>query len=210
MSQLGAFKRRLVETIAWCTPRAAASIASLSLRSRDLQPSSLREAEGHLRCAWKTSPEWSAAVDALAAKRAQLLRRDGQYPDVNSDALVRGRLVLYYPDVSLADGAAWQESQGYFDIDNVPPWDSWVCFIYDELRQRSLDDRLRPEARHGPLDHEASYASYLVSWVPPEYVARVDLALYVNPEQCIGWVDDVDTAFTRQLREVGMLAPLTW
>ena len=101
-------------------------------------------------------------------------------PDRNRlpGAAKEGRLLYYEPDLNLADGAACAASSGFFDIDNVPPWDTWLCFA---------DDR------------------FLVSWVPSTLVAMAAAGIHVNPECCILWPEDVDTPFSRVLSEEGLL-----
>lgn len=34
--------------------------------------------------------------------------------------------MTYFPDENTSDGGAETITQGYFDGDNVPPWDTWV------------------------------------------------------------------------------------
>jgi len=67
--------------------------------------------------------------------------------------------LLYAPDENLFDGAAKYSSKGFFDFNNVPPWDMWI---------RYLDN-------------------YLVSWVPPVLDELASAGIEVNPEQCIQW-----------------------
>jgi hypothetical protein len=39
-----------------------------------------------------------------------------------------------------------------------------------------------------------------VSWVSSAFVELVDRGIYVNPEDCIRWLDDTDVAVARHLR----------
>jgi hypothetical protein len=39
--------------------------------------------------------------------------------------LTGGRLLAYFPDNNLACGVAEVESQGFFDTNNIPPYDTW-------------------------------------------------------------------------------------
>jgi hypothetical protein len=73
-----------------------------------------------------------------------------------------GRLLVYFPDAELSDGAAEAETAGYFDVWNAPPHDTWVGFYEDES---TPDD---------------SFRRYLVAWVPNVFeaaVARVGLRI---------------------------------
>jgi hypothetical protein len=66
------------------------------------------------------------------------------------------------PHDSLSDGAATVQSEGFFDVDNVPAWDTWIYF----------DGRT------------------LLSWVPAQLISKVQSGIDVNPEGCIKWADD--------------------
>ena len=43
-----------------------------------------------------------------------------------------GRLLAYFPDENLACGVAEAETQGFFTVDNVPPWDTWVAYLHED------------------------------------------------------------------------------
>ncbi len=109
---------------------------------------------------------WEANRIGIAEKvtlaRSQILRQSGKRSDSEDFDLCGGRLLLYAPEDNLADGAAEYVSLGFFDVDNVPPWDTWI----------------------------AVYGKYLVSWVPAQLFRFVQEGLDVNPEQCILWADD--------------------
>lgn len=98
------------------------------------------------------------AVEGLVQRRAELTsarfltdRRDG-------------KLLLFTPQDSLADGAATLASDGFFDIDNVPAWDTWVYF----------DGKM------------------LLSWIPPQLFPKVQSGIDANAEGCLRWADDAD------------------
>jgi hypothetical protein len=113
-----------------------------------------------------TSPQEAADRDAivegLCEKRAALLRQTDKISIVDKVELSGGKLLLYSPDENLFDGAAKYSSKGFFDVDNIPPWDSWVCFN----------------------------GIHLVSWVPSVLLDLADAGIDVNPEGCIKWADD--------------------
>jgi hypothetical protein len=95
-------------------------------------------------------------------------------------SLEGGRLLVYFPDRELADGAAEAESQGYLDVHNAPPWDTWVAMV----------------------DEASADGAYLLSWVPPEFIDLVHRGIAVNPEECIRWLDDADLALRDVCREL--------
>ena len=103
-----------------------------------------------------------AIIDQVEEKRSRILRDSGRYSESRSSGLRSGRLLLYAPQDNLSDGAAEYASMGFFDVDNAPPWDTWIVM----------------------------FRKYLVSWVPSQLVRLVQQGLDVNPEQCILWADD--------------------
>jgi hypothetical protein len=107
-------------------------------------------------------------------------------PVTRASDLGSGRLLVYFPDAELSDGAAEAETNGFFDVENAPPWDTWVALFQDD-----------------PSD--LSYGTYLVSWVPGELVESVSRGIWVNPEECIVWLQDSKTRAAASLRSSGLL-----
>jgi hypothetical protein len=83
--------------------------------------------------------------------------------------------VLWKPPKSRSDGTRGQvvaarpriQSAKFLEvaseaIDNIPPWDTWICFL----------------------------EQYLVSWVPPQLRDLANDGIDANPEQCILWSPD--------------------
>jgi hypothetical protein len=71
----------------------------------------------------------------------------------------------------LSDGAAEAETAGFFDVNNCPPWDTWVALT-------QFSDGARGRAAH------------LFAWVPPAFEAVAQRGIDVNPEVCIEWLDN--------------------
>ena len=161
------FERRLAETIAWCAQRAPGSDPRTSLRSEAMCPSLL-------------SVDRATSVAGVVGYRANVV---GPVPLVGGrESLRGGRLLVYFPDDDLACGAAEVQSEGFFDVHNVPPWDTWIALADD-----------------GPRAN-ISFQQYLVAWVPPDLVACVSAGIEVNPEQCIAWLDDSDAGARAELK----------
>ena len=167
------FWQRVAETVAWCLPRANPSEPLSSLRSAEIKGRDLESS-------------YVSTVRNVTQNRHYRLRSNGVV--VESQGLCGGRLLLYYPDADLCDGAAEAESGGFFDAYNTPPWDTWVAFV--------SDDGYFPNR---------SYASYLVAWVPPVFLEDAAAGVVVNPEQCIEWLDEsleeASVALMKRLRE---------
>ncbi len=117
---------------------------------------------------------------SVAEKRRAKLPKGKRRP---IGGLAGGRLVAYMPEVNLCDGAAEYSSEGYFDVDNIPPWDTWVWY--------ACGSSILP--------------SHLVAWVPPQFIDVAQAGLEVNPEQCIRWFDEMKTSFAESLRRNGVL-----
>jgi hypothetical protein len=127
------------------------SIAPLEgqLRTPSLRPSSsLSEV--------RAAADRDDIVRSVVTRRSVLVSAQAQSSDVRA-----GKLLLYVPEENLADGAARYASNGLFDGDNVPPWDTWVAFSQGTL----------------------------LSWVPPLLIGLAQSGIDVNPEGCIRWID---------------------
>ena len=100
--------------------------------------------------------------------------------------LFGGKLLVYFPEETLSDGAAEGESQGLFDVFNVPPWDTWVGIFEDDHHAILFPNRALP-------------SRYLLSWIPPSFVRLASNGIEVNPEQCITWLNDSEVAIRDML-----------
>lgn len=89
--------------------------------------------------------------------------------------LFGGRLLCFFPDTNLFDGAAEPVSDGFFDLDNIPPWDTWVSFFDDGT------------------DADTCFSRYLLVYVPNELIPLADLGILLNPERCMLWLEDTET-----------------
>ena len=171
------FELALAQTIAWCAPRADPHDPANSLRSTGLRPKVLGndrqlEVSGVVASRRHCDPAVEAATEVQTAADLQ-----------------GGRLLVYFPDEELSDGAAEAESAGFFDVFNAPPWDTWVAWLDD--------DRSGAARRYsGP---------YLVSWVPPSFLDLAAAGIFVNPEECIRWLEDTDVPIRARLRERGVI-----
>jgi hypothetical protein len=158
------FWERLRETIAWCRSSLDVTSPALSLRSEGNRPRALE-------------PNYFAAVSTVASlRRSECWQSCSQVP---LRSLEEGRLLAYQPDMDLACGAAQAASQGFFDVNNAPPWDTWVAMV-----QESGVDAV----------------PYLVSWIPPQFVSLAQQGIDANPECCIVWLEDAGAALAERVR----------
>jgi hypothetical protein len=123
---------------------------NLKLRSPELKPSFGFDE-------FATDAPWAKAVAEVVTKRSLLTAKTSAGKDTN----IGGLLLLYRPSENLACGAAEANSNGFFDVNNIPPWDIWVDFSDGTL----------------------------VSWVPPALVDIAQMGIDVNPEACICWAN---------------------
>jgi hypothetical protein len=176
------FRLRLAETIAWCAVRASVDDPKDSLRTGALQPHAFGNYTQPLE-------ERRAIVDAVVETRAKLLCTENRYPDSPAVTLAGGRLLICAPDESVWDAVSESESDGFFDEVDIPAWDTWVCYNREPYSPAAIDP----------------FYDYLVSWIPPQLVDRVEAGIRVNPVQCILWATELDTGFVGRLRASDLL-----
>jgi hypothetical protein len=172
------FITRLTETILWC--RDAGSLSEPRTSLPTFKPTDL------------VSPHYQ--VSGVAVSRSYRLPSSVRRNLSPVSDLCGGRLLAYSPQDNLADGVAEVESGGFFDVDNIPPYDTWVWMVPD----------VRTFTRRDGSEGEAD-VSYLVAWVPPDFIRLASGGIAVNPEQCIQWLDTIDDAFTQSLARLGLL-----
>lgn len=146
-------QRRLAETIAWCD-----CLESLdTLRSPELLPNLLHQGPADALCQVGRSRQYNLEYRGMSVQEG-------------APKLGNGRLLIYFPRATLSDGYAEVLSQGFFDADNLPPFDTWVTFFEDPNLNRS-------------------YQQQLLCYVPPSHVDRANAGIDGNPEECILWIE---------------------
>ena len=126
----------------------------------------------------ESGADHAAIVGQVVEARSQILRDSGRHSESQSSEPRGGGLLVYAPQDNLACGAAEYLSLGYFDVDNVPPWDTWILML----------------------------GKYLVSWVPPRLARLVQEGLDENPEPCILWANDSSLSKERIEETLGELS----
>src|SRR5262245_47134966 len=137
------FLERLTETIFWCRGAGFLLQPRTSLRTCKPDQSDLRSQHHQ--------------VFSVSLERSRRLSASGKRNFSSVTGLCGGRLLAYFPDDNLADGVAEAESKGFFDIDNIPPYDTWVWMVRDIKTFEHAD------GEKGEIE-----ANYLVAWVPPD------------------------------------------
>lgn len=160
--------RRILETHTWCLTYLDMSNLKNSLRSRALRPkkdfwhySTKNDDRAHL-------------VDKLTEKRANKLRKDN-VKLVDSSG-VSGRILCFYPSLSLQDAVVALTSCGYISPDDNPPWDTWLLYSEEDLENY----------------HSEKEYSCLLSWVPDEAVGLVHEAILEDTYGCLVWAERLE------------------
>lgn len=143
-------------------------------RSRELTPLDISPYPDILHMPWE---QLHALVNHVRIQRRTLLVQQGLNIHADGKSLPMGRLLAFDPHGSLSDGAANVATDGFFDDDNVPPWDLWLTSI--ELEVGASNDVWRP------------FRAYVICWIPMEVVGVAQLGIDVNPEECILWLKDI-------------------
>jgi hypothetical protein len=164
-----AAKNELLETQAWCAAKADLARPKDCFRDDRLRPRLL-------------PPSRRDAVDDV--RRSRRLYSDRQASADSETVIAGGRLIAYSPDANLACGTSEAETKGYFDVNNTPPWDTWVAL---------LD---APKAK--------LWESSLIAWVPSAFVPLVQAGIDVIPEECVLWLDDCPASLQHLWNKVAM------
>lgn len=165
-------RSRINEADCWFRHGLSAATDPIALRSIDLKP--FDDLRFNLPL-----PKRSSVVELLCRSRAELLSLAGQSSPQPS-RLPPGKLLLYDPDLNLFCGGAENATEGFFDTDNIAPWDFWVAYVIEREPKEGFD-------------------SYLVSWIPGSLVQIAEIGIQANPEGCIAWAEKVRPKSLRSL-----------
>ena len=115
-----------------------------------------------------STEERAAIVADVADRRAALLARQGIVRTEPPHDFGGGRLLVCESEFSLWDGLSESLSCGFFDVFDIPPWDTWVHLQGD-----------------GGGDS-------LLCWVPPSLFSLVGEGIAINCTSCVEWVERLD------------------
>jgi hypothetical protein len=170
MIDLANFKIRLVETMTWCAQRLVIDDPVNSLRSASLRPPGLRLSD-------RIKVKFPKIVNTICEERAEAVASWLRNSPEAFRTLEGGRLLLCTSVTeSIPDGAVSAMSKGFYDEDDLPPWDTWICYA----------DDLNPE--------------YLISWVPPEWIEIARHGVESHFLDCMKWADMTDIELMIKVR----------
>jgi hypothetical protein len=121
--------------------------------------------------------ERPAMVDHVSRERSRLATQ--RLRNSSGEDSRCGRLLGLTVDQSDSSGASMQNSRGLFTLWDTPPWDLWFTYVVPD-----------------GLPHSESY---LVSWIPNWLLQYAEVAVRVNPLNCLWWLDSRDDPFIRAL-----------
>ncbi|CAH0354828.1 hypothetical protein [Aquabacterium sp. CECT 9606] len=157
---------RLNQTISWCLGVKDTS----ELRSMELRPTLFHSGPDDLTC----------NVGGLRERESNYRKRTRP----PTTTLSGGRLLVYFPYGNLSDGASESESNGFFDIFNAPPYDTWISWFEDSQSSNS------------------AFGSYVLCYIPPIFVPQAEAGISVNAEDCILWLDHANVQIKDRLRHL--------
>jgi hypothetical protein len=107
VTEIREFGKSQLEAALWCDQAGRAG----SFRTAELNP-----ALGD----WPTPAEFETGLQALRVRRRTLLG------SVEQKAEPPGRLLVCQIHESISSGESEAETSGFFDVNDRPPWDTWV------------------------------------------------------------------------------------
>jgi hypothetical protein len=176
-----AFEQRPKETIAWCTrytdlpkctpyvvrpgiwgdPSVLPKLSKSAeyLRTPILRPSFYGD---HASLFFADGKQAANAIEAISEKRKALL--SDQQIVAEKVSMTGGRLLVHFLGTSAHDGLS-EAITGYFDHEDSPPWDTWLCSVV------------------------ANDTDYVLSWVPPMWIEDVEAVLHYEHMGALMWAD---------------------
>jgi|GEM_PF-1505328 len=157
-SQSNLFEQQLKQTILWCEPGIDTTNPRGCLRSAELRPD-LESLQ------FKDDDVWiyPQLVEEVIRKRQSNFASSAISREPNFVDRSRGRLLLVAQDYSNHNNLTSDLTGGFFDYNDVPPWDTWIMLI----------------------------EGILVCWIPGEFQAIVHEAMQYEAIGILAWADDL-------------------
>jgi hypothetical protein len=175
------FYERVIETVAWC---------SYWLDIND-DPKELWELiplpEQGLY--WLPADERAKFIGEISAKRKEScltlpMKSQADYLDIYR----QGKLLGFFPDCTTDDGVPQTASDNFFDVSNFPPLITWLYYINEN-------------------EFKFSLAGYLITWIPAQFVEKVQEAIEICADQSIWFLADgfIDACYIDELAKLDLL-----
>jgi hypothetical protein len=166
---------RLAETIEWCLTLAAPLSPKDSLRSDDLKPAFVNRNDIYYNPVIEVY-KMRLLLDARSIRLEQDITPVRCYEDLKG-----GKLLAYFPDETLWDGASEVASMEFFDVLDVPAWDTWVGLFTEQGRD------------------------FMVSYIPESFINFAQDGIDINCVSCIEWLEDTQTNLAKELLNKGII-----
>lgn len=147
----------VAETFAWCEGKHTHQLRTPGFAP----PDAATTRPGADWFLWGNDGRRRELLDHLELARRNALPKG----HVLQPAIPPGRFLVYWPDEQSSDGSSQLASDGFFDIFDAPPWDTWI--------------------HYEPAHH------FLVSWVPLSLVQHASIGMTRNTVDCHSWLDDL-------------------
>jgi len=162
-----AFTKQLRETVIWCNYQIAQNPQTALERLRSIVPS----ADKSPTLFFLDDDKRANLVRAVIAERSMLVKKLRLAAQNNFEQSFRsGRLLIQFIYSCAFDNAAAIGSSGFFDGENYSPQSTWIYF-YDSRN----DD------------------AHILSWVPGEYIDKVEKAISMISDYSLHWVEPTIT-----------------
>ncbi len=168
MDDIAAIDRSIREAAAWCRLRADPARPAESLRTPELlsapwpsdydHDSSISLDLQQFRC----MEQRLGIVAEVIERRRRMLHQEGVVAPLHTPMPSDGFLILIWPDSDMHDECARDETEGFFDVEELPGHDSWVAYVTaspEKVTECGLDCWSR-----------------LIAWIPNVFRDRWDRA----------------------------------
>jgi hypothetical protein len=195
---LNALIRRLSETVAWYNLELDVANPAATCRSQELKAdssffvSSASAPGNDFTTKYKNVVHQNfQIVESIAARRATILgsRPRQEEQEIRSTA-ASGRLLLFDPFCSTGDGLSAGDSEGFFDQDDNPPWDTFLQYFIDPR-----DDKTNGFSR-------AALCDGVICWIPGPFVKLADDGIRCNVLGSIKWLSNPGLQLPELLKEL--------
>ena len=169
----------LEKTISWCHERIDINNPKFCFRTKELEELILLHDD---------EPEYlslsSEIVAKIITKRNESIGHSGKLPN-------SGRVLLSAYDYTNHNGLTCEETDGYFDNHDGPPWGTWICEIacMHGLSTSSNYGESWPPNLGSIFGEAGSYETLLASWVPFEFIEYAQRAIEVECCGMLLWAD---------------------
>jgi len=178
------FILRLYETIHWCKNRVDLRFPESCLRSALFVPILASHA-----ARWDALCLSSRMIEDLAqTRRRNMVPNVGELP-----GLLNGRILLCAYEYTNHNEAALAATDGYFDGDDVPPWDSWIAEVVSRVHSDAgiaWHDASKPDVSTVIECRQPAHA-LLAAWVPDPFIPLVQLGMEAECMGMLSWIEPV-------------------